>query len=332
VPTERRSAVGRLLRQRELGLVVALAIVCVAFETQNGNFLSGSYLQDIALSTAILMIAAAGQTLVVVSRNIDLSVGSMLGLGGFVAANALKHHDLALPLVFALGAGVGLLLGAVNATLVAYLSVPSIVATLGTLYVFRGIDFLLGGDGRQVNADDVPASFLALANDKLLGIPVMFLAALAIVAAVGWALRNARWGRSLYAIGSNPAGARPAGIPVRRMLFVAFCVSGLLAGLAGVMWGSIYAGIDPQAGRGFELTVVAAVVVGGVNIFGGAGTVWGAALGALLLTAIQSGLSLVQISPFWLEAIYGAAIVLAVLLDARLNARLTARELARSAA
>lgn len=312
-------------RRRELTLVVALAVVVGVMTSQNASFIHLTNIQNILTTASVLAIVVVGETCVVVTRNIDLSVGSNVGLSAFAAAEYLKAHPHASLIVIVLiGTAVGLALGLVNACLVTIGRVPSIVATLGTLYVFRGLDFIYAGNGKQINPSDLPQSFIDFGNRTLLGVPELTWIALVVVLAFALALSFLQGGRQLYAIGSNPDAARLAGIRVDLHVFVTFCISGLLCGIAGVLWAAEYASVDPQSATGFELLVVAAVVVGGVNIFGGSGRVVGAALGALILTSIQAGLTLLKISQFWPEAIYGAAILLAVALDAFLGRRVAA--------
>src|SRR3954470_24744098 len=207
--------------------------------------------------------------------------------------------------------------------------VPSLVITLGTLYVIRGIDFLWA-KGRQINAAQMPDSFLKLGSDTVLGIPVLALITVAVLIVVGYVMSRSRMGRELYAIGSSPDAATLAGIRVSRRVLGAFIASGAIAGLAGVLYAARYGTLDAAAGTGIELAAVSAVVVGGVAIFGGAGTVYGAALGALLLATIRSALVILQVNPFWEQAINGALLLLAIGLDAFLAHRL-ARELRKRA-
>ena len=309
-------------RVREAGIVLALAVVVLIVAVQEPRFLKPDNLEQILLSVSILAIVAVGQTLVVLTRNIDLSVGSMVGLAAFICADTLKSSpETSVLLIVLLGMAIGAGLGVVNGLLVTIGRVPAIVATLGTLYIFRGLDFSIA-EGEQVNAADVPDAYLNLATGKVLGIPslIFFAAAVALIATI--ALRRTRGGRELYAIGSNPDAARLAGVRSDRLVFVAFVLCGALCGLAGVLWGARFATIDARAATGLELAVVAAVVVGGVNIFGGSGTAIGAVLGAILLGTIQNALSILKLNPFWLQAIQGAAIVGAVTLDAVVTRRL----------
>ena len=231
----------------------------------------------------------------IVTRNVDLSVGSVLGLSAYLAGDLLSSHQgMALPLVFVLGMALGAACGLFNGVLVTWGQVPALVVTLGTLYMFRGLAFLWT-NGRQVNAETLPDSFLNLGTrlDRS-GVPILVIIALVVVLVVGQWLRDYRAGRELYAIGSNPEGARLAGVRSERRVLTAFVLAGALAGLGGVLFTARFGTVDATAGVGYELTVIAAAVVGGVAIFGGTGSVYGAALGALLLGTITSSLIVLQ--------------------------------------
>jgi rhamnose transport system permease protein len=200
--------------------------------------------------------------------------------------------------------------------------VPSLVVTLATLYIIRGIDILIVG-GSMVTANSLPGGFLGIPKDTVLGVPDIALAVAVVVAAGAYYLRSFRSGRELYAIGSNPEAARLAGIAIGKRVFTAFALSGAIAGVAGVLWAAQYGTVDSTAGTGYELTVVTAVVVGGVAIFGGSGSAVGAALGALLLSTINSALYVLGISDFWDQAIAGFLLILAITLDRVISVKLT---------
>jgi rhamnose transport system permease protein len=323
-PPARTSFTARIFKTRELGIVLALAALIIYTAADNPRFLSGQSIRDILLNTAILAVMAAGQAVVVITRNIDLSVGSVLGISAFTVATMMSDNP-GLPMIVALlvGLAVGAVCGLLNGVLVRYGKVPALVVTLGTLYIYRGITYSWAG-GSQVNADELPPHFLNFANDSILGIPWLVLIALVVVGGVSLMMRNYRAGRELYAMGSSPQAAELAGIKVARNLLGAFLLSGALAGLAGVLFAARFGTVDSAAGTGIELNVVAAVVVGGVAVFGGSGTVWGAGLGALLLTVIGSSLAVLDINQFWQQAIVGALIVLAIGAD-----RLVAVRIAR---
>lgn len=318
----RGPSIGNLLRRRELGLVLALVLLAVIVGSQAPRFLGFDNVRNILQSVSILAILAVGQTLVVLTRNIDLSVASSVGLVAYIAADTLKAHPgVGVVLVVLLGIAIGAGLGAFNGVLVTVGEVPSIVATLGTLYVYRGIDFLIAG-GKDIDASDMPQSFLNLTATHSVGVPPPVLIALAVTAIAGYLLRGSVSGRQLYAIGSNPDAARIAGIRSGRLVFGTFVACGALCGLAGVLWASFYGTVTANAATGQELQVVAAVVVGGVNIFGGSGSVAGVLLAAVLFGGIDNGLSVLKISEFWLQAITGAAIIAAVAVDAVVAGRI----------
>jgi len=324
-------SVHRLLVVRELGILLALALLVGVTASNNPRFLSTQSIRDLLLGAAILVILAVGQTVIIITRNVDLSVGSILGLVAFATGKLFVSSPNA-PIILAVFAGVGLgaLCGAVNGALIAAARVPALVITLGTLYIFRGIDFSWAS-GQQINAADMPRSFLALGTRNVLAVPLLAVLALLVVVAAGIYLRSYRSGRELYAIGSDPTAARLSGIPVGRRVFAAFVASGALAGFAGVLYAARFGTLDAAAGTGLELQVVAAAVVGGVAIFGGSGNVYGAALGAVLLTTIGSSLAVLRIDPFWQLAAVGALILAAIGLDRALAARVASRLAGRRA-
>jgi rhamnose transport system permease protein len=314
-----------LMKTRELGIVLALVLLIVYTTANNHRFLSGQSIRDNLLNTAILAVMAAGEAVVVITRNIDLSVGSVLGISAWASATMVSSHQ-GLPMIVPIVVGllVGALCGLLNGILVRYGKVPALVVTLGTLYIYRGITYSWAG-GKQVNADKLPQHFLDFANASVLGVPWLVLIAVVVVGGISVLMRNYRAGRELYAMGSSPQAAELAGIRVARNLLGAFILSGALAGLAGVLFAARFGTVDAAAGTGYELNVVAAVVVGGVAVFGGSGTVWGAGLGALLLTVIGSALAVLDINQFWQQAIVGFLIILAICAD-----RLVAVRIARS--
>lgn len=311
---------GAAARQRELSLVLILVVMIAIVATQAPQVLSQSNLTDVSVLASVIAVAAVGEAMVVITRNVDLSVEAVIGLVAFAVAGVLANGLLPIPLAMAFGVGLGLVLGMINGLIVAVLRVPSIVATLGTLSVFRGVDFLIAG-GKQVTATQLPAGYLAIARATVLGIPVFVVVAVSIAVVFAVILRSTTFGRSVYATGSNPEGAAVLGIRAGMVTFVVFSLAGLLGGIAGVMWGILFGTINATSATGVTLQVIAAVVVGGVNIFGGSGTVIGAALGALFLTFIGNALILVRLSQFWLQALYGLVILVAVALDALLVRR-----------
>ncbi|XVS67565.1 ABC transporter permease [Actinosynnema sp. CA-299493] len=326
----RTRSVRDLWSAREFGIVVALGLLVLVTTLDNPAFLSPQSLRDLLLGAAILVVLAVGQTVVIISRNIDLSVGAVLGLVAFATGTLLSSAPgTPTAVVVLVGVGLGAVCGVVNGVLVAAARVPALVITLGTLYAFRGIDHSWAR-GRQINASDLPRSFLGLGTWTVLGVPVLAVIAVAVTLVVGFYLRSYRSGRELYAIGSEPAAARLSGIAVGRRVFTSFVLCGALAGLAGVLHAARFGTVDATVGTGIELQVVAAAVVGGVAIFGGSGSVYGAALGALLLTTIGSSLAVLRINPFWQQAVVGGLILAAIGLDRLLAVRAANRLRGRS--
>ena len=311
-----------LARFRELGIVLALVIVVGAATLDNHLFLSAANIQQILAGSAIIALLAIGETIVIITRNVDLSIGSILGISAYATGVLYVHHpNVALPVVFLVALAIGAVCGAMNGLIVTVARVPSLVVTLGTLYIIRGIDGAWAG-GNQVNASMLPDSFNKIGYATVLGIPYLGWIAIIAVALATYAMRSFRTARDFYAIGSDPAAARLAGIPVGSRVFLAFVLSGAIAGVTGALWLSLYASVDAIAGVGYEFQVIAAVVVGGVAIFGGSGTVLGAALGALLLYTINTALVVVNVSSFWSMALSGALLLAAIAFDRLIALRL----------
>jgi rhamnose transport system permease protein len=312
-----------VFRMRESGILIVLLVFVLITTAIQHRFLSSSNIQFILVNTTVFALLALGETMVVISRNVDLSVGSVLGLSAYVSSNLFGHaHGFPIPLVFAVGIGIGLVCGIVNGAIVALGRVPSLVVTLATLYIIRGVVILIVGGG-EVVAQTLPQTFIDIPRKTIFGVPYVAIAVAVLIGVGAYYLRSFRSGRELYAIGSNPEAARLVGIPVGKRIFTAFALSGAIAGLAGVLWAAQYETIDSSAGTGYELQVVAAVVVGGVAIFGGSGSAVGAALGALLLDTIATALNVLGISPFWDMTISGALLLLAIVLDSLIAARVT---------
>ena len=322
---------GLLGRSRELTLVALMLVMGALVTLGAPQFISVSNLNQVTAMAAIIAIAAVGEALTVMTKNIDLSVESTIGLVAFLVGVILREHDLPVPAAWLVGVGVGLLLGIANGAVITIFRIPSIVVTLGTLSIFRGVVFILAG-GKEVNLVDLPPGYADLATDSVLGVPVFVIVAVVIVAAVGLLLWKTKFGRQIYAVGSNEEAAAIMGIRSRTVTFTVFAMCGALGGVAGVMWGIYFGTIYATSASGLVLQIVAAVVVGGVTISGGAGTVVGAALGALFLALINNALLVLQLPQELLQAIYGAVILVAVSADALLSQRqrrLAAREARR---
>jgi rhamnose transport system permease protein len=239
----------------------------------------------------------------------------MIGLVGMMVAFVVKQNpEMNVLLAVVLGMALGAVLGSFNGLIITYGNVPPIIATLGTLSVYRGLVFFYS-QGTWINSFELPASFKLLSKGTPLGLPNMVLIALAVAVVVYYFLNDTRTGRDIFAVGSNPEAAQYSGIRKQRIIFLVYLLSGLLAGLAAVLWVSRFESAQTNTALGFELQTVAASVVGGVSISGGVGTVPGVMLGALLLGIIQNALTLIRISPFWQLAAQGLLILIAVISD-----------------
>jgi rhamnose transport system permease protein len=323
-----RRLIDLVYRLRAFGILAALALLIVVTSAIQPRFLSGTELNVVLGNTTILGLLALGEAVVVISRNVDLSVGSVLGLSAYVSGNMFSHlHGVsttaAIAIAFLVGIGVGSACGIVNGALTTIGNVPSLVVTLATLYIIRGIDILIVGGG-QVVASSLPDAFFEISLKSFHNVPYLAIAVAVAIGLGAYYLRSFRSGRDLYAIGSNPEAARLVGLPIGKRVFGAFVFSGAMAGIAGVLWASKYGTLDSTAGAGYELTVIAAVVIGGVAIFGGSGSVVGAALGALLLNTILAALYVSGVSPFWTQAISGILILVAITIDRLISLQLTA--------
>ncbi|CAN7413342.1 ABC transporter permease [Microbacterium sp. LjRoot45] len=314
--------IGALGKAREFGILIALAIVVIAATAKNPAFLfSPDGWRDLLLTPSILVLVAVGQAFVIITRNVDLSVGSVMGLSAYLTGRLfIDVPGIPIPVVVLLAVLFGGVLGLINGALVAIARVPAMVITLGTLYAYRGINVMWAGSSR-VNASDMPREFLALGTGQLLWIPVLSIVAFVVLAIAAWYMRNTRGGREYYAIGSDPAAAELYGLKVTRRVLTAFVLSGALAGLAGVFYAARYGSVSSQAGAGWELDAVGAAVIGGVAITGGVGTVWGAAIGAVLLMTINRALPILGIPDFWQRAVVGVLIIGAIVLDRWLAVR-----------
>ncbi len=302
-------------RFRETGIIVFILVLSVSIALTTPAFLKYTNIHNLFMNIAILAIVALGQTIVILAHGIDLSVSSVIGLVAMMVAFMFKEYPgMPVALALLLGMVLGSVLGMFNGLIITYGKVPPIIATLGTLSIYRGLVFLYS-EGSWINAFELPQSFKSFALGTPLVLPNLVIIAIVIAVIVYYFLNYTRTGRNIYAVGSNPDSAQFAGIRVQRITFLVYVLSGIAAGLAGVLWASYYASAQTNTALGFELQTVAAAVVGGVSISGGVGTVPGVLLGTLLLGIIQNALTLINISPFWELAAQGLLILLAVVSD-----------------
>jgi rhamnose transport system permease protein len=301
---------------REGSLALILLVVTGGAGLANPRFLTGDGARDLFTSTSIVALLAIGIAPIVIMRHIDISIASTVGLTAWVLADfCAKNPDFTWVECFIIGPVIGIAVGIVNGLLVAGLRLPSLVVTLGTLYIVRGVVYVVS---RSVdyNAQEMPPSLLNLSQKVFFGVmPLTFLLVIIATLLLGFFMKYTKSGRDAYAIGSNPPAAELVGINVFRRTFLAFVFSGFMAGLAGVFYLIRFAQVDSTAFYGQELAVVAAVVIGGVTIMGGSGTVVGALIGALLVQTIQSGLAALGVDAFWKAAVNGLLLIVAIYVD-----------------
>ncbi|TJZ91967.1 ABC transporter permease [Paracoccus gahaiensis] len=304
-----------LLKSREVVLGGVIVLLLAAIASRFPGFVAPANLGRVFTDTSPLILLALGQMAVILTKCIDLSVAANLALCGMVAA-LMDGMGVPMPVILGTVVVMGAGLGAINGALVWGLGIPSIVVTLGTMTIYRGTIFLLT-EGAWINAHQMSDAFKAVPRQVILGLPVMAWIAVAAIAGVAVLMTRTALGRAFYAVGGNPHAAVYTGISVGRTQFAAFVLAGALAGLTGYLWVARYAVAYVDIAGGFELDVVAACVIGGIAIAGGAGTVAGAVMGALFLGIIKNALPVVGISPFWQMAISGAAILAAIAFNAR---------------
>lgn len=305
-----------LHRHHEFWLMLIIVLMVTGTSLRSPGFISGLKMIEIFNDSSMLIILALGQMVVILTRSIDLSMASNLALSGMIVAliNA-AYPEIPIPILMVIATFCGLVMGIFNGSLIWWLGIPSIVVTLGTLTIYRGIIFVLAG-GKWVNADAFTESFIQYTRFEFLSIPALSWYAIIIVCAFFIFMTRTSAGRSIYAIGINPNAALYTGINIGKTQFMTFCISGALSGFCGYLWVSRYVIGSVEVAKGYELIVVAACVIGGISIAGGVGTVIGTVLGALFLGFISNALPVIGVSPFWQMAISGGAIILAVIINA----------------
>ncbi|MCX5516404.1 ABC transporter permease [Kaistia algarum] len=310
------SVVARLFRAREAGILVMLVLFVTVVGLIQPRFLTMDTVRIVLLAVPLIMVAAMGQMMVLVARHVDLSIGSILGFSAIAAGMVFRDRpDLPLFIGFAVAILCGAGLGFVNGLVVTLFRLPSIIVTLGTLSLYRGLLFILSGS-KQIDPNDIPEPIIRMAQTSPIGMPWIVIIAFGVALATWLFLTFTQLGRQIYAIGSNPVAAPLRGIRVMPVTILVFTLSGALAGLAGIIYAARFGYVNPGiTGVGFEFTVIAAVVIGGVSINGGVGSVAGTVLGVLFLGAVQVALPILGVSGFWQNAIYGGIILIALVID-----------------
>lgn len=314
---------------RELGLLAFIVVLALLFQMRNPKFLTLSNLKDLFTNTAILGVLSVGMMMVLLTGGIDLSIGATIAFSGMVTALTVSANPAISPLLSLLqGMAVGLVIGVIIGVLIAYCKILPIIASLGMMNIVRGLTYLVS-KGKWVSAYQMSDGFKEISTGTTLGINNLVVIAIVIYLIFSYFLNNTRTGRFIYAVGSSPETADIVGIPRKRILMLVYATMGALAGLAGVLWVSRYASAQGDTAQGYEMSVIAAVVLGGVSVSGGRGKVSGIILGTILFGMLNNALPLINVSPFWQQAIQGVVILLAVVsnvLIKRNNDRMTLRK------
>ena len=307
-----------LLRRREI-LVTAVIVIVVAGSTAaHPYFWSSGNLAFIFADSVVITFLALGESFVMIGRGIDLSVGAIMGLSAIVVGFRIQNDGMSLLPAVLLGAAVGIVLGLGNGLLVGVVRLPPIIATLGTLSVYSGLEFVVT-NGNQV--DTIPSSITNLGSHTVLpGVPVILLLTVPFVLVSAWVLRYTTFGRSIYAVGDDAEAAYRAGIGVQRVLFLTYVISGLFAGLGGVAFLIYTSGASSTTGINDNLTAIAAAIIGGTALTGGVGGAFGALAGSVFLTVTLTAMSFAHVSDVWQPAGVGVLVLLAVVYDSRARA------------
>jgi rhamnose transport system permease protein len=311
----------KFLRHRDAALALIVLALVAAIGLRSPVFVMPDNLVGVLTDTSFLFMLTMAQMAVILTRGIDLSVAANLALVGMVSALVSRAHpDLPIFAVIILAIALGSLLGAINGALVAFIGIPPIVVTLGTLAIYRGAIFLLAG-GAWLTSKDMNPAFLAFPKTDIFGVPVLIVIAILVSLGFYGLLSHSRRGRGIYAVGNNPVAARYCGIDLGSQQFFVHTLAGAISGLCGYLWVSRYGIAYTDIAQGYELTIIAACVIGGVSIAGGIGSVTGALLGALFLGVVVNALPVINVSPFWQMLISGAVILAAVVINARSGKR-----------
>jgi rhamnose transport system permease protein len=300
-------------RFRELGLVIFIIIISVIIQFRNREFLTALNIRNLLTNTAILGILSVGMMMVLLTGGIDLSIGATMAFSGMVTALTVNAYPELPPSLLVLeGTVIGAVGGAVIGLLVARFSILPIIATLGLMNVIRGLTYMVSG-GQWVSAYQMSTGFKNLATGSFLGLNNLIVIAVLIYIVFYYFINFTRAGRRIYAVGSNPEAAEIIGLPRKRIIWMVYVLMGSLAGLGGVLWVAKFASAQGDTAAGYEMNVIAACVLGGVSVSGGRGKMQGLVLGVVLFGILANALPLINVSPFWQQAIQGIVILAAII-------------------
>jgi len=287
-----------------------LAALFIILSIASPNFLTATNLATVARQTAVINIMALGMTVVIISGGIDLSVGSILALAGLLGSMTMGKHGI--PFGLAIGLIAGTACGLSNGLMITRLAISPFIVTLGTMGIYRGLALIIA---KGLPVHDIPSAYSFFAEGTVLGVPLVLWTLLVCAVLIHVTLEYTRFGRYAFSIGSNPDAAYYSGVPVRFHVTAVYAIAGVLTGLAGMIEASRLMTGQPTIGQGYELTAIAAVVIGGGSLRGGEGSVLGTLIGAFIMGLLANGSDLLGINPYWQQVIIGAVIILAVALD-----------------
>ncbi|MDR2766722.1 MAG: ABC transporter permease [Treponema sp.] len=300
-------------RFRELGLIVFIVIISILIQIRNHEFLTVGNIGNILSNTAVLAILSVGMMMVLLTGGIDLSIGATMAFTGMVTALSVSAHPtLPVPLLILESVFLGICIGLVVGVLVSRFSILPIIASLGMMNVMRGLTYVVSG-GAWVSAYQMPAYFKNFATGTLFGVNNLIVIAVIVNVVFYFFINFTRTGRRIYAVGSNPEAAAIVGLPAKRIVLLVYIFMGGLAGLAGILWVAKFASAQGDTAAGYEMNVIASCVLGGVSVSGGRGKVFGLLLGVILFGILANALPLINVSPFWQQAIQGFVILFAII-------------------
>lgn len=312
-------------KRREYATLVIILLILIAGAIYKPSMFTGPRLiemiSSVLLWLPLIVTVGVGMLMVIIIRGIDISVGSMIALVGMTIGGFYRDFNMSIPVAFIVSVVIGFALGAFNGYLISYLKIPSLIVTLATMNLYRGMSMLVSGSYEIHNAD-MPRALDMFVQKSVLGIPYLTWMTIIVVVVMWFVLKYSHFGREVYALGSNEEAARLRGINVKKVRFLVFALTGLFAGIASFMYGARYATYQSATtGLGFEFVVISATVIGGASMRGGSGTVFGVVLGSILLGTIQTLIPMVGLSGFFYKACYGLIIVIALLIDKTIESR-----------
>lgn len=306
-----RDFIKRIFDLKEIGILIPTILFIVVIQLINPVFLSWANVSNVLRATSFTLVTALGMTLVLVSGGLDLSVGSVLAVGSVISGLALTAN-IPMPIAIVFGILSGVLLGLLNGIIIVKFRIPPLIMTLGMLYMARGIVYILT---EGVPVYPLPKAFQAIEQEIVYGVPTVVYIAAILAIVVGVVLKMTVFGRRVYAIGGNKEAARISGINIGRTHIAIYTITGGLAAFTGVIQASRLGSAQPGAGTGYELQVIAAVIIGGTSTYGGVGTVFGTIIGALFMNILTNSMMLMKVSVYWQNLVIGFILVMAVILD-----------------